>query len=193
MNRSDYFHELANAYDAELDDLREDSEGRDVLQKRLRDKRRAFADLLAMRSFSPEMVACAFHGAFDFPPESRAALHGLLACEPGDFPPWDEVSQGVGIADWAHPLIAQTLSEEGGEDFLCTVIGLEFGLRGFSGRGGIGTADLASEDTEGTDDGDAFDDRDRGEDADERGDDEDAEALGEDFLEQQGFDRRTPP
>jgi len=193
VNRSDYFHELAESYGAELDDLREDSEGRDVLQQRLRDKRRAFGDLLAMRSFSPEMVACALHGAFDFPPESRAALHELLQREPGDFPPWDEVSQAVGIADWARPLIAQAVAEEGGDDFLCTVIGLEFGLRGASGRAGIGTAGIASEDVDQGDEGDAPYDRDQGDDEDERGDGDDADELGEDFLEQQGFDRRTPP
>jgi hypothetical protein len=193
MKRSHYFHDLCASYSAELDDLRENSEGRDVLQARLRDKRRAFASLVPMMSFSPELVASAFHGAFSFPSNSRAALHELLQREPGDFLPWGEVSGAVQIADWAQPMISLVLAEAEGEDFLSTVLGLEFALT-TERRGAGPRADADGDDD--TRDDDADDERDHERDGEDNGSDDESsdetEGMGEDFLEQQGFDRRTP-
>ena len=39
MSISPFFHNLASAYQAEMDDLSSDSEGKDVLRQRLTDKR----------------------------------------------------------------------------------------------------------------------------------------------------------
>ena len=44
MNITPFFLELRSAYQAEIDDLTFDSEGRDVLRQRLADKRRAYDD-----------------------------------------------------------------------------------------------------------------------------------------------------
>lgn len=171
MNLSPYFHDLHSSYQAEIDDLRQDSEGRDVLKARLRQKRDAFAAILPMIDFDPVMVATVFHGAFQFSRESIGPLEDLLAREPGDFLPWDETAGSIDIADWAQPLIEQALRQETGEDFLSTVVGLEYALRWFSGEG---EADAPAG-------------------QEERDDDEglDHERRVEDYLEEQGFDRRS--
>ena len=202
MKTSPYFHDLCERYQAEIDDLRDDSEGRNVLQARLRDKRKAFSALVPMISFSPEMVASAFHGAFDFPAPHRAALHDLLHREPGEFLPWGELAQHIGIAGWAQPMIELVLAEEGAEDFLCTAVGLEFV---FSGAGARhlprrASAEMDDDDHESARDGDeAWSDDDGSRragvgqlDSDDDANAEDPDASGEDFLEDQGFDRRNP-
>ena len=48
-----YFEDIFERYAAEIDDLRSDSEGKDVLRKRLRDKHKEFAFLLSMISSAP--------------------------------------------------------------------------------------------------------------------------------------------
>lgn len=202
MKTSAYFYDLCERYQAEIDDLRDDSEGRNVLQARLRDKRKAFSALVPMISFSPEMVASAFHGAFDFPAPHRPALHDLLHREPGTFLPWGELAQHVGIAGWAQPMIEQVLAEDGAEDFLCTVVGLEFVLSGAGARHlpRRAPADLDDEDFESgrnSDESGSDDDGSRRAgvgllDDDTDDDAEDPDASGEDFLEDQGFDRRNP-
>ena len=54
MTLSPYFHNLRTAYRAELDDLTSDSEGKDVLQKRLTQKRKEIGFLVQMLELSPE-------------------------------------------------------------------------------------------------------------------------------------------
>lgn len=171
MKMSRYFAELNENYHAELEDLRHDSEGRDVLQARLKDKRKVFRDLVPMIAFSPEMVAPAFHGAFGFDAGSKTALSELLSREPGEFLSWAELAACVRLSDWALPLVDLALADEQGEDFLSTVVGLEY-LRSVQAQSGAAapvTHEFADEDDTEQDD----------------------EALGEDFLEQQGFDRRS--
>jgi hypothetical protein len=48
-----YFEDIFERYSAEIDDLRSDSEGKDVLKKRLRDKHKEFAFLLSMMDTAP--------------------------------------------------------------------------------------------------------------------------------------------
>ena len=48
MTMTPFFLELHAAYQSELDDLATDSEGRDVLQQRLREKRREIGFLAQM-------------------------------------------------------------------------------------------------------------------------------------------------
>ena len=57
MNLSPFFRNLRSAYQAELDDLTQDSEGKNVLRKRLADKRKEIGFLAQMIELSPEMVA----------------------------------------------------------------------------------------------------------------------------------------
>ena len=160
MRLSTYFHELRGEYEAELDDLRTDSEGKLVLDRRLAEKRRALVSLLPLMGYAPVMVIPVFHRAFGF----------------------DTLSNELFVADWARPLIRQVLAQPGGEDFLATAVALEFEMtlaRGYDDGDGEATAE---------------DGRGSGSDADEDLDanEVDDETQSEDYLEQQGFDRRTP-
>jgi hypothetical protein len=177
MNLSPYFHDLTESYQAEIDDLTSDSEGRDVLQRRLRDKRSKFDALLPMMDTYPEMLVPALHGAFEFPAGRSQVLDEVLAAgEFGDTPSWALVAGEVRIASWAHPLIDAALREPLGEAFLALAVGMEYALTRHKGAG----AAVADDDTKAGSEGDDGDEGDE------------ADALGEDFLEQQGFDRRTP-
>jgi len=176
MKLSRYFAELLENYHAEIEDLRHDSEGRDVLQSRLKDKRKAIKDLLPMIDVAPEMVAPAFHRAFEFPAGRLESIRELLSREPGEFLPWGELAQDITIAGWAQSMVQMVLEEPSGEDFLSTTVGLEYALASAANRAAPESSD------------ERFDE---GEDADEEAD-SDNESLGEDFLEQQGFDRRSP-
>ena len=61
MSLSRFFSNLASAYDAEINDLVSDSEGKNVLAKRLADKRSQVGFLVHMMEDNPEMLAAAFH------------------------------------------------------------------------------------------------------------------------------------
>lgn len=190
MRLSRYFHELRTDYEAELDDLRTDSEGRPVLDRRLAEKRRELGALLPMMDVAPVMLVPAFHRAFDFSAASRGRLGALLDAEPGEFPSWGELAAELQVAGWARPLVDRVLAEAGGEDFLATAVGLEFLMQASGAAMPAGAGASSSGDEEGEDRGG------RGEDDGDDRDDfdgEDSEALGEDFLEQQGFDRRNEP
>ena len=67
MKMSRFFTNHAGAYDAEINDLVSNSEGKNVLAKRLADKRSQVDFLIHMMDDSPEMLAAAFHQGFKFP------------------------------------------------------------------------------------------------------------------------------
>jgi len=175
MTLSDYFYELDESYRADLDDLRFDSDGRDVLQARLKDKRSQLSALLPMIGFDPVLVAPVFHGAFEFPAGGHQTVADLLSQSPGEFAPWQDVAAAVTVAAWAQPLVKTTLANADGEDFLATVVALEFAL----------SRRLGPRSEQAADDSDGHEDRNEHEDGDED------EQLSEDYLEQQGFDRRS--
>ncbi len=218
MRLSRYFHELHDGYLSEIDDLRSDSDGRDVLERRLRDKRAGFDAICSLIDTDPLMLAPALHGAFRVAPGRARAIERLLACDPDEFPAWAELSAGLEVASWARPLVERALREDAGETFLATVVGLEHLLanqRGDAGRGARGgdrdaaadDEDRARRDGDSGDDADARDDRPdddrRAEEVDGRrrgrldsddaddDDDRDTDERVDDFLERQGFDRRN--
>ena len=86
MKLSRYFAEHSPAYDAEINDLLSDSEGKNVLEKRLREKRSQIDFLVVMMEDSPEMLAAAFHQGFKF--TSPRTMEELAAMEPQKFPSW---------------------------------------------------------------------------------------------------------
>jgi len=172
MNLSPHFHELLGAYTAELGDLRYDSEGRDVLADRLRDKRSESAELLKLLDVDLVMVAPVLHGAFRFHPYAAAHFAELLAREPDDFGGWQETAAMLEVAPWARPLVGQALDCAEGEAFLTTVAALEFAWWRIDEP-----ADEPMTDGQGDD---------------EHQDERDAhDRRVDDFLEEQGFDRRS--
>lgn len=177
MKKSRYFAELSQSYDAEIDDLLTDSEGKSALQKRLQDKRREFDAILPMIEFSPEMVAVAFYGAFQF--KSSALWQQLVLSQPGhaDYLMWDTLKDQLTMTDWAAPLVNAALKQSGGDAFLVTTAALEF-LR----LKGTASAPAPEPEKERKERGD------HDEDDNDDGDMDDLAEAGADWLAEQGFE-----
>ncbi len=180
MKMSPFFKELSSAYAYEIEDLTYDSGGANVLKSRLKVKRDQFQSLLAMTEAFPVMVVPAFHGAFRF--KSKELILQLVACKPNDFPSWEAASATLELAPWAEDLARRALASAGGDRFMLIAAGLEFILSGLGATAAAGEAEPARKEADGED-----------AEADELRDDgvEDLGDAGEDYLEQQGFDRRS--
>lgn len=124
MKISPYFHDLRSAYQAELDDLLSDSEGKDVLRKRLAEKRDEIVFLVQMMDLAPEMVAVVFHHGFRF--TKPAAIERVLGLSVDDLPDWQEIAHAVALEPWAQDLAEIVLSEPQGAQFLTVAAGLEY-------------------------------------------------------------------
>ena len=124
MKLSPFFHDLRAAYQAELDDLVSDSEGKDVLRKRLAEKRNEIAFLAQMVELAPEMVAVAFHQGFRF--HQPGALERVLALPVDALPGWQQIAAAVALEPWAQGLAEAVLREPQGARFLTVAAGLEY-------------------------------------------------------------------
>lgn len=189
MSISPYFLDLRSAYQSEMDDLRFDSEGRDVLHQRLAGKRQEMAFLVQMMDISPEMVAVVFHQGFDF--TGKAAMEHLLTHDEDVFPPWSSLAGSLALAPWARELAEIVLRSPGGERFLAVTAGLEY-MAGLPVASAIIVSD---EDQDEDQDSDRDDDQDLVifEDDGEGGQGSDArtrQEAGADWLVQQGFDAK---
>jgi len=195
MSISPYFLDLRSAYQSEMDDLRFDSEGQDVLHHRLAGKRQEMAFLVQMMDTSPEMVAVVFHQGFDF--TEKAAMDHLLTHDSHDadgFPAWSSLASGFALAPWAQDLAHIVLQAPGGEKFLTLTAGLEY-MAGLPVAASIVSAE------EGDDDDDEDEDRDENgdnplvifegdDDREQSGDARARHEAGSDWLVQQGFDAK---
>ena len=124
MKLSPYFHDLRSAYQAELDDLASDSEGHDVLRKRLAEKRNELAFLVQMMELAPEMVAVVFHRGFRF--TKPAAVEHLLGQPVDALPDWHSLTHAVALEPWAQSLAQTVLREPQGARFMTVAAGLEY-------------------------------------------------------------------
>lgn len=180
MSLSPFFLQLRSAYQAELDDLTSDSEGRGVLRQRLAEKRQELGFLVKMIEISPEMVAVVFHQAFRF--VQPAVLEHLISQDADDLPDWDAIAEAVELAPWAQELADTILTEPAGPWFMTLAAALEY-MHARPGR----ASDEGGDDTDDEDREDADEDQDDdGDDADQRARDE----AGADWLSDQGFDRK---
>ena len=192
MSISPFFRNLLSAYQAEIDDLSFDSDGRDVLRQRLADKRGEIGFLVQMMEVSPEMVAVVFHQGFAF--RRPAAMEKLLGCEAGDVLPWSELSDAIEMTPWAQGLAQTVLQAPGGEWFMAVAAGLQY----LAGKAEAPVARLGDDESDGeiADDGDADGEQDELDFSD--GDDEPGgrggararDEAGADWLAAQGFDRK---
>ena len=195
MKLSRYFANLSQTYQAELDDLKTDSEGKNVLDARLAKKREQVPQLLMMLSFSPEMVAVAFHGGFSF--KETLTLEQLINKEPNKFTAWSTLKKAILIAPWAQKLVDCVLTAEDGEAFLITTVGLEYLQRNKASRAASPSnaeeLEALEQDENGRDDDDNTEDYLN---SDDRINDEgestefDLDKSGADWLAEQGFDRK---
>ena len=187
MKLSRYFSDLRSAYEAELDDLTSDSEGKDVLKKRLAAKRSEIGFLVQMLSYSPEMVAVVFHRGFRF--AKPAAMQRLLTLQPEALPAWPELAGAVALEPWAEPVARKVLAEPGGPAFMTVAACLEF-LHAH----GFASADAPPKDADEGDDST----RDRDDDDDGLSTDDahgqryerSLDEAGADWLAEQGFERK---
>lgn len=124
MNISTYFYDLRSAYQAELDDLRTDSDGHDVLRKRLAEKRREVDFLVQMMEISPEMVAVVLHQAFRF--SNPALMANITTLESDELPDWSSLRDTIEVADWALAMVQRMEQEPMGDWFLTVAAALEF-------------------------------------------------------------------
>ncbi len=182
MSISPFFHQLRSAYQAELDDLSFDSEGRDVLKKRLAAKRQELDFLRQMIEAAPEMVAVVFHQGFRF--KLPGVMEHLLVQEPEEFPDWDTLSDAVVLAPWAQELAEAFLREPSGGWLLTVAAALEY-MHQRPGKGSASGSEDGDEDEE-SDDKDRDDDGEDDEDAEGRANEE----AGAEWMVEQGFDHK---
>ena len=188
MSISPFFLDLRSAYQSELDDLRFDSEGRDVLRQRLADKRKELGFLLQMMELSPEMVAVTLHQGFKF--KLPAVMDNLLSHEADEFPEWSSLSDAVVLTPWAQDIADVALQAPGGEWFLTVAAGLEY----MAGKPSLQAAAHDSDDSDEDDDedgDDGTDEFDRDEDGEDLGDGKARKEAGDDWMANQGFDRKN--
>jgi hypothetical protein len=190
MTTSTFFLDLRSAYQSELDDLTSDSEGKDVLRKRLAEKRKELGFLLQMMEISPEMVAVVLHQAFRF--KTPAVMDHLVAQDADDLPEWDSISDGIEIAAWARDMVNTILQEPMGPWFMTIAAALEY--MHHKPLTALERAQLATVEDEEEDQDEVRNERhddNRTEDHDE--DEAEARAreeAGNDWMVEQGFDRK---
>jgi hypothetical protein len=191
VSTSSFFHQLRSSYQSELDDLRSDSEGHDVLRKRLAEKRRELGFLVKMMELSPEMVAVVLHQAFRF--TSNTVMDHLVAQDADELPAWDSIRDTIDIAPWAGEIVKTILKEPMGEWFMTIAAALEY--LHHKPLTAAERAQIEDEDEDGQKDRDEV--RDQRHD-DHHTEDHDEEAFndrarqeaGDDWLAEQGFDRK---
>lgn len=195
MKLSLFFEEISASYGYEIEDLTYDSGGENVLKARLKTKRNQLDALMMMAATDPVMVAPVFHGAFRF--ADRKVLDRLVAAQPDDFPAWSEVHAALDMDHWAEALVERVLKADGGEAFMLVAAGLEYiesGPGSAPAGAGKGGARAGGGEEAGDEDADADQDGADDDGGDYDGEDDDRADLGdagEDWLDDQGFDRRS--
>jgi hypothetical protein len=124
MTISPFFRNLRTAYQAEIDDLAFDSDGRNILAQRLKQRRKELGFLISMLELSPEMVAVVLHKAFTF--KLAGAIENVLQRDSDQLPDWDSVADTVTIAPWANELVTVILQQPQGEWFMTVAAALEY-------------------------------------------------------------------
>jgi hypothetical protein len=190
MSMTPFFRELRSAYQAEMDDLTFDSEGKDVLRQRLAQRRKELPFLLQMLELSPEMVAVVFHQGFRFMQPS--VMHDLLTHESDEFPEWDQLAAALTLTPPAQELAKIILQEPMGAWFMTVAAGLEF-MYSTPDRTPQSHSDGEDEQDKDADDND--EDKHNDHRSDDQDDDEDGESrageeAGADWMVEQGFDRK---
>ena len=182
MSISPFFRTLRTAYQAEIDDLTFDSDGRDVLRQRLAQRRKELGFLLQMMELSPEMVSVVFHQGFRF--KLPSAMDHLIGHESEELPDWETLAGVVTLAPWAQELADVILKQPTGEWFMSVAAGLEYMY------GKLEAAPASESDGDDEEDADGNRGADGDFDSDEEKEARDREDAGADWMVEQGFDRK---
>ncbi len=178
MSISPFFLSMRNGYQAEIDDLTFDSDGQNILQQRLTERRKELGFLLQMMELSPEMVAVVLHQGFRF--KLPSAMDHLLSHESEDLPEWDTLSDVVDLTPWAQTLANEILKQPQGAWFMSVAAGLEYMFGKVQHTPHSHDED---EEEDGSEDADGFD-------SEEEKAARAREEAGADWMVEQGFDRK---
>ena len=185
MRTSSFFGQLRSAYASEIDDMTFDSEGKNVLRQRLAARRKELTFLRQMMEMSPEMVSVVFHQGFRF--KNPALIEHVLSLESDEFPAWDTLSDAIALEPWAQQLADELCKEPMGEWLLTVAAGLEYLFAKPERASAKDHSEDDDEDAE-KDQGDENGEHD-GEDEEEK-DARAREEAGQDWMVEQGFDRK---
>jgi len=182
MRTSSFFGQLRSACASEIDDMTFDSEGKNVLRQRLAARRKELTFLRQMMELSPEMVSVVFHQGFRF--KNPALIEHVLSLESDEFPAWDTLSDAITLEPWAQQLADELCKEPMGEWLLTVAAGLEYLFAKPERASAKDHSEDDDEDGE-KDEGGGHD----GEDEEEK-DARAREEAGQDWMVEQGFDRK---
>ena len=188
MSISPFFQQLRSAYQAEINDMAFDSEGHDVLMRRLKERRKELGFLLQMMQLSPEMVAIVFHQGFEF--KQPTVLDGLLTLESDQLPSWVSLKDAVHLPKWSQDLSKIVLKEPAGDWFLTVAAALEYMYHKPDGRQEAIDNDQDDLDSDSADDVAPDEAKRSGLDSDDAHDVKVREEAVADWLAEQGFDRK---
>ena len=188
MSISPFFQQLRSAYQAEINDMAFDSEGQDVLQRRLKERRKELGFLLQMMQISPEMVTIVFHQGFEF--KQPSVLEGLLTLESDQLPAWVSLKDAVHLPKWSQELSKIVLKEPAGDWFLTVAAALEYMYNKPDGRQQATDDDEEDQDSDNADDATPEDAERSVLDSDDAQDVKVREEAAADWLAEQGFDRK---
>ena len=176
MKISSYFALLRSSYEAEINDMAFDSEGKNVLRQRLAQRRKELPFLRQMMASAPEMVAIVFHQGMRF--SKPALMDSLVAKDPSQLPDWATLSAHVSLEPWALGLAEELCKDPAGDTLMVLAAGMEYLFHHTPAA--VAPAD---------DDEDEDKDRDD-QDSEEEKEARAAEEAGNDWMAEQGFDRK---
>jgi len=185
MRTSSFFGQLRSAYASEIDDMTFDSEGKNVLRQRLAARRKELTFLRQMMELSPEMVSVVFHQGFRF--KNPALIEHVLSLESDEFPAWDTLSDAIVLEPWAKQLADELCKEPMGEWLLTVAAGLEYL---FAKPDRASTKDHSEDDDEDAEKDQGDENGDRDDEDEEEKDARAREEAGQDWMVEQGFDRK---
>jgi hypothetical protein len=176
MKISSYFALLRSSYEAEINDMAFDSEGKNVLRQRLAQRRKELPFLRQMMASAPEMVAIVFHQGMRF--SKPAAMDALVTKDPSQLPDWATLSAYVNLEPWALGLAEELRKDPAGDTLMVLAAGMEY-LFHHTPAAAASTGDDEDEDK-------GVDDQDSEEEKEARA----AEEAGNEWMAEQGFDRK---
>lgn len=184
MYVSSFFRDLLSSYQAEIDDLSFDSEGKNVFAKHRKERAKELGFLLQLIETNPEMLSALFHGSFQF--KHTSVLAQLVGRDPEEIPLWDELQSAVGLSADARGIADQVLAADKGDWLLSVAAGLEF----LHAKGIRGAAQESEEDDEDAPETEEQEDHAEHLSSDDEGTGGRSDEAGADWLSDQGFERK---
>jgi hypothetical protein len=174
MKISSYFALLRSSYEAEINDMAFDSEGKNVLRQRLAQRRKELPFLRQMMASAPEMVAIVFHQGIRF--SKPALMDALVSKDASQLPDWAALSAHVSLEPWALGLAEELCKDPAGDTLMVLAAGMEYLVHHTPAAAAPADDD---EDKDGED-----------QDSEEEKEARAAEEAGNDWMAEQGFDRK---